>query len=316
MNLCLRPFSSCPSKGASQKRNVKVFFSFPFKRSIYYHANLAGTFFFFLCVCLCQSVKARSKKQKAMEIVGDEIPLTNGEVYAIVRRCRDMRYAKGAPRFGLQSRSVPAVPQSSAHFQSRNQRGGGAAKSRQSGGSAVDGAEELAIHASIGFDEVLLIASLKKNAGRLYGPTSCYSSSSFTSDPFLKQQLAVHQPGTVGFANTVDAQLGKWEAAGQAAERAAIQSIRKILTSPLQSEKSGGSEARLTIMNPPVTGSELRQLMHIAPSTPAHVYAVLGDVETRIALVGSSSSSGISAAEVGEQVVTELCQLFAEGTKP
>ena len=246
-----------------------------------------------------------------MEVIGEEVPLTSGEVYAIARRCRDTRYAKGCPRFGLQSRSVPGVPQSSAQFQSRANRGSGHSAAKKGAQGPSSGQDEtgteLAIHANIGFEEILLIASLGRTGGQqqVYGPSSCYSSSAAT-EPML-QQLAQASPGTIRFATTVEAQLTKWEQHGQAAERAKVLALRNIFSS---NQDSMMIPYRI-VLNPPVTGSEVRQLLAIAPTTAAHVYAILGDLDSRASVVPIPGASGEVAVDAAELVVSQVIAIFA-----
>jgi hypothetical protein len=233
--------------------------------------------------CSHHREKESERSLQNMEIVGGEVPLTVGEVYAIVRRRRDERYAKNYPRFGLQSRSVPIVPQSSAHFQAKSLRGGAKKVSAENAAEVAASAAELAVHAAIGYEEVLLLTYLRRNGGAVYGPSSCYASSA------AGVPLGDAVSGTRRYATIVDRQLDEWDVMGQQAERQIISQLRNIFAA------ADGAMANSTIKaSVTPTGSEIRQLLSIRPTAPAHVYAVLGDRLESLS-VGSAKTAAVAA---------------------
>ncbi|CUG35264.1 Hypothetical protein, putative [Bodo saltans] len=259
-----------------------------------------------------------------MQIIGEEIPLTNGEVFAILRRNRDMRYAKSLPAFGIQSRNlVSNTPQASRppkSFQNRAQ------ASREAAQRAL---QDFGAQNAVALQEVkglfYLIASRD-----CYGVSSVYSSKfqpQVTAAPLVssaamneaKQQqnnddvsayFAVSGFGAVGSIRhqlAVHKELEVLEKQGRAKELDVINAVSKVarqhshqhqrvlVNAATPSSPSSSSVAS----HFQLTEREVRNLLAVRPKHEAAVYAVLTNLETRL-----------STEEAASALATDLARVF------
>lgn len=250
-----------------------------------------------------------------MQIIGEEIPLTNGEVFAILRRNRDMRYAKSLPAFGIQSRNlVSNTPQAARppKFQNRAQ------ASRDAAQRAL---QDFGAQNAVALQEV-------KGLFYLLGARDCYGVSSVYSSKFQPQATGAssneeHQQqqasedvsayfavsgfgpvGTQGHQQSVHKELDILEKQGRANELEVINKVKGLVRQRTQQHKfnnNGGSTSSVATSPPfQLSEREVRNLLAIRPKSEAAVYAVLVNLETRL-----------SSEEAAGALATDLVGVFS-----
>jgi hypothetical protein len=249
-----------------------------------------------------------------MQVVGDEIPLTNGEVFAILRRNRDTRYAKSLPAFGIQSRNlVSNTPQASRppkSFQNRAQ------ASREAAQRAL---QDFGAQNAVALQEV-------KGLFYLIGARECYGVSSVYSSTFQPQvtppavvssasneekqdddvsaYFAVSGFGAVGslrHQQAVQKELEVLEKQGRAKELEVIHAISRVARQHSQQHQRviSGVSSSPSAGHFQLTDREVRNLLAVRPKHEAAVYAVLANLEARL-----------STEEAAGALATDLARVF------
>jgi len=247
------------------------------------------------------------------------IPLTNGEAYAILRRNRDIRYAKALPPFGMQSRGTPANMSGAMQMPFnpawRNPRGDSKAAQKE---AAIRASADFMQQNAVGLNEVRGLFYLRPHAVGDYGVSSVYSSS-FTPTTTTHHSAAsssevdeshltsssggFHAVPFFGAAGTnahVVGVMGELDALDRVGRQAQLQTVKKLKSIVL-------SASPLV-----VTEAELRNLIDIRPQSEVMVSAVIPNLEDRFKLhQTSSSSSTASLLGVSEEAADEAAAAAA-----
>lgn len=148
-----------------------------------------------------------------MKILDEGTPLTAGEAYSIIRRSRDMSYAKKLPSFGLQFRAALTAQQQGPP----PRRNDGAAAAS---GTAAAQQQAFASQNVVSLTAVQSLWYLQNIAAASYGPPSVFSRASGA-------QLGV--PGSASCVRAVDQRLTEWESAGRLKEQQEAEAIQRIV---------------------------------------------------------------------------------------
>lgn len=240
-----------------------------------------------------------------MQIIGEEIPLTNGEVFAILRRNRDSRYAKSLPAFGIQSRNLV----SNTAQQARPPRNNRPQASRDAIQRAL---QDFGAQNAVASQEVKGLYYLLRERD-CYGVSSVYSSK-FAPQVYANQVQDVAQnnddeensetnpahdvssyfavsgfgtAGTYRHQLAVHKELEVLEKQGRAKELRLIGRIHEVVKQHSSRMATSSSPSRRDVQQSPsapfaVSEREVRNLLAVKPKNEAAVAAVLVNLEGRL----------------------------------
>lgn len=237
-------------------------------------------------------------------------PLTNGEVYAILRRNRDLRYAKGLPPFGMQSRGAPVSGAMQAFNPSwRNQRSDTKAAQKE---AAIRASADFINQNTVALNEVRGLFYLKESAVEDYGVSSVYSASftpcksshKVTPSDGCSAFLAVNHFGPVGTKQHVTRVVQELDALERRGRQAQLREAK------LLKELVSTTHPSLAL-----TESELRSLLNLRPQSEVTVSAVVTNMEERLKpslsfSKGNSESVDAAAAAAAASFAQSVIKIF------
>lgn len=279
-----------------------------------------------------------------MKRLDDGIPLTSGEAYAILRRNRDLRYAKGLPPFGMQSRGTPAsmsgAMQTPFNPSWKNPRGDSKAAQKE---AAIRASADFMQQNAVALNEVRGLFYLRPVAVADYGVSSVYSNSFV---PTMKKTTATAGSITSSCASpavdhddscAISTTVVAPPPAGDGGEFHAVRHFDAVGTkghvacvaNELDTMDRAGRTAQLQATKRlksiaasfsalALTELELRNLLDIRPQTEVMVSALVPNMEERLGSVSSPSGSneeasiddGSAAAAAASQFAQRVIAVF------